>query len=292
MAASVSVRAELLFSARCGRPPQGSVFAPGRAVLMRRADAEAGDELLVAPTAQGISAVWGIRPDRRVAVWAMDQRAKDHFSHGETTRSGRLWADLARGAAARLDNQGWRPPGIDMVVIGDLPQKMGLASSTAYTAAILRSFYAAIEESRSANDLARDIGWVERHWGGPSVYDIDAHMLAREPNSFVHVRPGMSFDDLKSWPLTHRVRGHLTKTVRPDFDDDAEGLNRAMQALAQNDMDALFDVIKQTTSTVLGSDASLSAMREALREEPHVQAVRVHPVGQQSGLIEISLPAS
>ena len=288
MAASTSVRAELLFGARCGRQPQGTVFCPGRAILMRRQRPETSDELLIAPTSQGISAVWGIRPDRRVAVWAMDAGAKDHFSHGETSRSGRLWSDLARGASARLENQGWRPPGIDMVLIGDLPQKMGLASSTAYAAAVLRCFYAAIEEPRATSDLARDIAWVERRWGRPALYDTDAQIVANPQKVLTHLRPKESFDDHPTWPLRHRVTGHGTTTVRPDFDDDADALDRAIQTLGNEGHVEFMTTLNGTTSLVFGADHPISAMRAALMEEPHVDAVRIHPVGETSGLIGLT----
>lgn len=188
MATSLKTKVELLFGGRCGRPPQGVVFAPGRLVVLgEHLDHQLG-EVLAAPLPQGLACAWAVRPDTRVVVWAMDVKGKDSFHHGQQIRTGRGWSDLARGACARAAQGGRRLPGLDLVVIGDLPQGEGLASSAAFLVVVLRAIHEAVGEYRSRWELAEDVPWIEREWAGVACGAMDPYVIAAaRPGQVLHV---------------------------------------------------------------------------------------------------------
>jgi len=175
---SVRTQVELLFGGRCQRAPQGVVFAPGRVVVLgEHLDHQLGP-VLAAPLAEGVACAWGVRPDSRVVVWSMNARQKDSFAQGRIFKSGRSWADLARGAYAHVGQGGRRLPGIDLVILGDLPVGQGLASSAAYLVVILRSLYEAVGQYRSRWELAEDVPAIEREWLGVRCGAMDPYVVA------------------------------------------------------------------------------------------------------------------
>jgi galactokinase len=178
MAHSLVTKVELLFGGRVGRPPQGIVFAPGRLVVLgEHLDHQLG-EVLAAPVPEGVACAWAVRPDTRVVVWAMDVKGKDSFHQGQQVRTGRGFSDLARGACARAAEGGRRLPGLDLMVIGDLPRNEGLASSAAFLVVVLRAVHEAVGEYRSRWELAEDVPWVEREWAGVACGNMDPYVIA------------------------------------------------------------------------------------------------------------------
>ena len=175
---SLKTQVELQFGGRCKRPPEGVHFAPGRAILLGSHLDAVGGRMIAAPLAQGVACAWGIRPDSRVVVWGMNARQKDSFHHDRIFKCGRSWSDLARGACAHLAAGGRRLPGIDLMVLGDLPIGEGLASSAAYLTVILRSLHDAVDSYRSKWELAEDIPAIEREWLGRSGPSVDAYVVA------------------------------------------------------------------------------------------------------------------
>ncbi|MDJ0520975.1 MAG: galactokinase family protein [Planctomycetota bacterium] len=185
---SLSTKVELLFGGRCKRPPQGVHFAPGRLVMLgEHLDHQLGP-VLAAPLSEGVACAWGVRPDSRVVVWSMNARQKDSFHQGQVFKSGRGWADLARGAYAHVGSDGRRMPGIDLMVLGDLPIGAGLASSAAYLVVILRSLYEAIGEYRSRWELAEDVPAIESEWLGVRCGNMDPYVVAAaKPGQVLHL---------------------------------------------------------------------------------------------------------
>ncbi len=196
MNGTVKGQVEMMFGARLDRAPQGVEFAPGRLVLLgEHLDHQEG-VVLAMPLAQGVACAWGVRPDSRVVLWAMNARAKDSFQQGEFTRSGREWADLARGACARAARGGRRMPGLDLMVMGDLPAGEGLASSAAYLVVLLRAVYAAVGEYRSRFELAQDVPAIEQEWRGVPCGPLDPLVVAGSK------RPGVPLAvNCRSWEV-------------------------------------------------------------------------------------------
>jgi galactokinase len=183
---SAATQTEITFSARVGRAPQGMVFAPGRLVLLGEHVDHQGGRVLSVPLARGVHAAYGVRPDRRVTLVAWNAGGADAFTQDQWTRSGRRWADLARGACARL-GRGRRLPGLDLVVGGDLPARRGLASSAAYVVAILRAVLAAVGAERTPADVARDAAAVEAEWAGVRCGTMDGYTAAvGRPGDVIH----------------------------------------------------------------------------------------------------------
>ncbi len=163
---SLKTTVELQFGGRCKRPPQGVHFAPGRLLLLGEHLPLLDGQVLATPVPEGVACAWGVRPDSRVVVWGMNARQKDSFHGDQLFKSGRVWADLARGAYAHVGRDRGRMPGIDLMVMGDLPQGEGLASSAAYLVVLLRSIYEAVGVYRSKWELAEDVPLIEREWRG------------------------------------------------------------------------------------------------------------------------------
>lgn len=175
---SLTTKVELLFGGRCKRPPQGVHFAPGRLVVLgEHLDHQLG-RVLATPLREGVACAWGVRPDSRVVVWSMNARQKDSFHQDRLFKSGRSWADLARGAYAHVAADGRRMPGIDLMVLGDLQIGQGLASSAAYLVVLLRSIYDAVGVYRSRFELAQDVPAIEEEWLGVRCGSMDPYVVA------------------------------------------------------------------------------------------------------------------
>ena len=185
---SVKSQVESLFGGRCQRPPQGVQFAPGRVVVLgEHLDHQLGP-VLAAPLELGVACAWGVRPDSRVVVWSMNARQKDSFQQDQLFKSGRGWADLARGAYAHVGRDGRRLPGFDLMILGDLPVGQGLASSAAYLVVILRSLYEAVGIYRSRWELAEDVPAIERAWLGVHCGVLDPYVVAAaKPGQVLHL---------------------------------------------------------------------------------------------------------
>lgn len=175
---SLATKVELQFGARCGRPPSGVHFVPGRLVVLGEHLDHQGGPVLAAPLEQGVACAWALRPDSRVVVWSMNARQKDSFQPHQVVRSGRAWADLARGAYARVASTRRRMPGLDLMVEGDLPMGAGLASSAAYLVALLRSLHEAVGEYRSRWELSADVPAIERAWVDVACGPMDPYVVA------------------------------------------------------------------------------------------------------------------
>jgi len=185
---SLRTQVELLFGGRCKRPPQGVQFAPGRVIALGGHLEAHGGPVLAAPLELGVACAWGIRPDSRVVVWSMNARQKDSFHQDQIFKSGRRWSDLARGAFAHVAGDRRRMPGVDLMVLGDLPAGEGLASSAAYLIAILRSLYEAIDVYRSRWELAEDVPAIEAEWLDQAGGRLDPYIVAAaKPGQLLHV---------------------------------------------------------------------------------------------------------
>jgi galactokinase len=132
--------------------------------------------VLAVPLPEGVYVAWGIRPDRRVAVHALNAKGTDLFEPERATRSGRRWSDLARGVFAVLGAEGRRLPGLDLAVYGDLDARSGLASSAAYSTAILACALAATGRPMSPAEVARLVARVEREWAGVHCGYMDPYV--------------------------------------------------------------------------------------------------------------------
>lgn len=188
MATSPRTRVDLYFSSRFRREPQGIVFVPGRIVLLGEHVDHQGGPVLAVPHHLGIYVGWGVRPDRRVVVHALNVKAADAFDEGHIVPSGRRWADLARGVFATLAEDGRRLPGLDLVVYGDLPPRAGLASSAAYTSAILRAVFSATGEEMAAGLAAQLVARVEQQWAGVACGFMDPYVaLVGRPGEVIRL---------------------------------------------------------------------------------------------------------
>ncbi len=185
---SASTRAELYYAARVGGAPSGVAFARGRLVLLGEHLDHQGGPVLAVALPEGVHVAYGIRPDRRVMLHALNARASDVFELERLVRSGRHWADLARGVFARLQEGGWRLPGLNLVAYGDLPPHQGLASSAAYVTALVLAVLRATDRPEDPAVVARDVAAIERDWGGVACGPLDPYVgMVGTPDLVVHL---------------------------------------------------------------------------------------------------------
>lgn len=224
MSTSPRIRTELFFSSRLKRPPQGVAFSRGRLVLLGEHLDHQGGSVLAVPLQQGVGVAYGVRPDTRIAVWALNAKAKDHFVSGEWVKTGRRWSDLAKGAFATAAGEGGRVPGMDLVVYGDLPPGEGLASSAAFVTALLKAIYDITDQDKSPNEIAMDAMQVEREWGGVICGPMDPYVAcAGRRDEIMHV-------DCRS--LTH------TSLAIPEgvsIESEDTGVKRSLAATPYNE---------------------------------------------------------
>lgn len=183
---------DLFFRGRLRRAPSGIVFVPGRRVVADARDAQGRGGVLMGVLARGIAVAHAIRPDSRIAVIALDERAKDLFPAGAEPRGGRRWSDLARAAARARGQEGARRlPGLDLVVQGDLRREGGEAASTALAMAYVLAWQRTLDLASGPRALAAAAADLERQCGTPLDVGDDALTLAHgEPGQFVLVDGG------------------------------------------------------------------------------------------------------
>jgi len=224
MALSARTRVDLYFGARFGGPPAEVVSTPGRVVLLGEHLDHQGGTVLAVPLREGVHVAWGLRPDRRVALHALNARATDTFETTGLVRSGRRWADLARGVFARLGEGGRRLPGLNLAVYGDLLVGAGLASSAAYVTGLLRAVLAALGESATPARVARDVAAIESAWGGVRCGLMDPYVaLAGRPGEVVL---------LDNRTLTHEI---LALPPGADLAPEPTGIERRLDRTPYNE---------------------------------------------------------
>jgi galactokinase len=194
---SPRLRAEFRFEGRFGNKPKGVVFAPGRLNLIGEHIDHQGAAVLPIALRQGVACAWGPRPDRAVRIVALDANEGDRFTLGDYVRSGRRWADLARGVCEAMESRDRRLPGVDLVIAGDLPARRGLGSSAAFLVSILRAFDAAAGATTDPAEAVAVVMDAEARWGGIRCGAMDPYVA-------VAGKPGVPLLlDCKT--LTHEV---------------------------------------------------------------------------------------
>lgn len=241
MTQSLSTRLELLFSARLRRPPQGVHVGRGRLVLLGEHVDHQGGSVLAVPLREGVAAAWAVRPDSRVAVWAINAKAKDHFTQGEWIKRGRRWSDMARGVckvvSERLDR---RMPGVDLMILGDLQTQQGMASSAAMVIALMQCLYDMAEVTPDPRVLAQDAVVVERDWGGVACGLMDPFVAAvGVPDQVMHLDCAtLRFDTLslpKGTALTTEDTGVARALHQTPYNERRKELLEALRALHARD---------------------------------------------------------
>ncbi len=153
------------FKKRFGGEPDFLVRAPGRVNLIgEHTDYSDG---FVLPMAID-RAVWIAlrpRPDRRVAVHALDYGRRASFSLDNfRKRSG--WIEYIKGVAYGLQAEGFRLDGWEGVLAGDVPRGAGLSSSAAVEMAAARAFASVSGIAWAPERMARAGQACENRWVG------------------------------------------------------------------------------------------------------------------------------
>lgn len=250
MAQSLSTRLELLFSSRLKRPPQGIHVAHGRLVLLGEHVDHQGGHALTVPQPEGVAVGWAVRPDTRVAVWAINAKAKDHFTQGEWIKKGRKWSDMARGTCKSVcDRLGHRLPGVDLMILGDLQTQCGMASSAAMTIAMMKCLYELAGTEPDPRVLAQDAAKVEHEWGGVACGLMDPFTAAiGKPGEVLHINCAN---------LSHEVLALPDGTA---LDSDDTGVKRPLHKTPYN----------ERRKELLAALRALHARDNAIRRLPHV----------------------
>lgn len=252
-------RVELLFGGRVGRPPEGVTYAPGRAFLLGDDAPSADRAILGAALDAGIAVAYGVRPDSRIVLWAMDAKAKDRFTSGEYAPTGRHWSDIARGLCAAVTG---RIPGLDLLIHGDVPWEQGCGASTAYTAAMQAALDAVLGRSRSAAERVQEILEIEAGWGKRPTDLLTARVAVQAEAGDVlrrvgpkarrgNLGPGYRFE-----AITEDVMP-VQPTVSDSFlQFEAERLDRAWRAIEEGKAIAFADEIRASQSARGGAELS------------------------------------
>ena len=153
------------FFEKFGEAPAFLVRAPGRVNLIgEHTDYNDG---FVLPMAID-RAVWIAlrpRPDRRVAVHALDYGRKASFSLDNFRRSSG-WIEYVKGVAYGLQAEGFRLEGWEGVLAGDVPRGAGLSSSAAVEMAAARAFTSVSGIAWEPERMARAGQVCENRWVG------------------------------------------------------------------------------------------------------------------------------
>lgn len=135
-------------------------------------------------------AVWiALRPrtDRRVSVHSLDLGLAADFELDSLTRGGDArWAEYLQGVAHELQVEGFKLPGWEGVVTGDVPRGAGLSSSAALEVATARAFASISGFAWDAVRIARICQRAENDWVGVKcgIMDQAVSAAARAGNAF------------------------------------------------------------------------------------------------------------
>lgn len=169
------------FLARFGTAPTIIVRAPGRVNLIgEHTDYNDGFVLPMAID-RAITIALRPRPDRRVALHALDYAQSAAFDLDRLEKDGTGWAEYVRGVAWALQTDGFDLRGWEGVLAGDIPRGAGLSSSAALELAAARAFAAVSGLPWDAARMARLAQKAENEWVGVrcGIMDQMASAVAR-----------------------------------------------------------------------------------------------------------------
>lgn len=125
------------FKVRFGEAPTLWAQAPGRVnILGEHTDYNDG---FVFPAAidRHLSIAAGPRGDSRVRAYSVDFQQESVFPLAEPARSeAEPWSNYVRGVLEQYQKRGFDPPGMDLVLAGNVPVGAGLSSSAALEVAV------------------------------------------------------------------------------------------------------------------------------------------------------------
>ncbi|WP_406692171.1 galactokinase [Saccharopolyspora sp. ID03-671] len=179
---SVSTRAAELFAAEHGRAPSAVWSAPGRVNLIgEHTDYNDGFVLPMA-IPHRVAVAIGPRDDRKLVAttWGddgelhqADELVVDDLRPGSPTG----WPAFPAGVAWALREAGHAVPGLDLLIVGDVPTGAGLSSSHALQCAL-------------ALAMLDHLGLAPGEPGAPSLAEI-ARLVQRSENDYVGAPTGL-----------------------------------------------------------------------------------------------------
>lgn len=174
----ISQRVVQTFAAHFNAKPDFLVRAPGRVNLIgEHTDYNDG---FVLPMAID-RAVWIAlrpRPDRRVALHALDLGLSADFELDSLRREGADWIEYVKGVAYELQVDGFKLQGWEGVMAGNVPRGAGLSSSAAVEMAAARAFAAVSGFDWDAMRIARIGQRAENNWVGVKCGIMDQAVSA------------------------------------------------------------------------------------------------------------------
>jgi len=160
------------FQSHFNAKPQFIVRAPGRVNLIgEHTDYNDG---FVLPMAID-HAVWlalRARTDGKVRIHSLDLETESAFDLHSLTR-GTDWIEYPKGVASELMKAGYKLPGFDAVMTGDVPRGAGLSSSAAVELATARAFAAISGFEWNAPLMAKIAQKAENQWVGVNCGIMD-----------------------------------------------------------------------------------------------------------------------
>lgn len=121
-----------LFRTKFSREPERIALAPGRVNLVGEHTDYNDGFVFPAAIDRGIAVAAARRPDRMVGAWSASFNQAAEFSLERIERSDDVpWNNYIRGVFLQFLQAGYDPPGMDLVLDGDVPIGSGLSSSAA-----------------------------------------------------------------------------------------------------------------------------------------------------------------
>lgn len=150
-----------IFTARLGTAPDILVYSPGRVNLIGEHTDYNDGWVLPAALDMGTDLAARRRPDRVLHTVALRLDEEDWAPLDDLRLTeGPEWSRFVRGTAALLPDLGIEPPGVDLVIAGDLPLRSGLASSASLEMAVAAALVwlaGATVESRELSRLGQRV---------------------------------------------------------------------------------------------------------------------------------------
>ena len=176
MTSRLEEKAVSVFVQRFGEEPAGTVFAPGRVNLIgEHVDYNEG-LVLPMPVREGTAIAWSVQKQSVIDVVAADLDESSRFDPASPVATGGTgWESYIRGMAAHAQET---PPGMRLLVTGNLPRGSGLSSSASLCIAAGKAFAAAANVQLDAVSLAKAAQRTEHEYAGVACGIMDQMAVA------------------------------------------------------------------------------------------------------------------
>lgn len=235
-----------LFRERFGAEPRIAARAPGRVNLIGEHIDYNGGHVLPIAIECAVELALSPRDDDRFHLYAQEFDESFVGERRAERQDGYFWSNYLFGVMAEFEKIGYRPPGMDLAVMGDVPRGSGLSSSAAIEVAAAWAIQQLLGTDLSRIDLAVLCQRAENEFVGVNCGIMDQAISACGQAGHAML---LDCDSLEYEQAPLQIAGHASVLVAHS------GVRRGLSASAYNERRAQCDAAFEAIRRVAGSEA-------------------------------------